>query len=110
MSWVTTVLLIFSLAAVFYDDDGEEIGVENLPALENINAWLQKNGRGILDNLDERVISSGKAMQACVYGGAFNFLKVDEFIEVVKAQSWRERSITYSSRTGRTFHYVHIIR
>ena len=58
---------------------------------ENINGWLQKNGQGILDNLDEQVIRSGKTMQARVYGGAFNFLKVDEFIEVVKAQSWRKR-------------------
>ena len=29
-------------------------------------------------------------MQACVYGGAFNFLDVDEFIEFVKVQAWRE--------------------
>jgi hypothetical protein len=91
MSWVTDVLLIFSLAEVFYEDDGEEMGLKNVPALENINAWLQKNGKGILDNLDEYVISSGKGMQARVYGGAFNFLKIDEFIEVVKAQSWRKR-------------------
>ncbi|MEH2207720.1 MAG: hypothetical protein V7K53_27235 [Nostoc sp.] len=74
--------------AEVYDDDGEEF--ESIPGLENINLWLQENGKGVLDNLNEHVSSGGKAMQARVYGGAFNFLKVDEFIEVVKAQSWRE--------------------
>ncbi len=29
-------------------------------------------------------------MQARVFGGAYNFLKVNEFIEVVKSQRWRE--------------------
>ncbi len=88
MSWVTDILLIFSLEER-YDDDGEEF--ERISALDNINAWLQTNGKGALDNLDEHVNSGGKAMGACIYGGAFNFLEVDDFITVVKAQSWRAR-------------------
>jgi hypothetical protein len=30
-------------------------------------------------------------MGACVYGGAFKFLKINDFISVVERQSWRAR-------------------
>ena len=88
MSWVTDVLLIFNREEL-YDEDGEEL--EIIPALDNINTWLQQNGKGPFDNLDQQVFSGGKAMGACVYGGAFNFLKINDFISVVEKQSWRER-------------------
>lgn len=88
MSWVTDVLLIFSLGELF-DEDGEEL--ESIAALNNINTWLQECGKGVLDNLDQHIISGGKPMGACVYGGAFNFLKIDDFISVVEKQPWRER-------------------
>lgn len=87
MSWVTDVLLVFSLEEL-YDEDEEDLKI--ILALNNINSWLKENGRGILANLDEHA-GGGKAMQACVYGGAFNFLKIDEFIKVVKEQPWRAR-------------------
>jgi hypothetical protein len=87
MSWVTDVLLIFSLEE-FYSEDGNRL--ESILALDNINSWLEENGKGSLGNLNEYA-GGGKAMQACVYGGAFNFLKIDEFIKVVKEQSWRMR-------------------
>ncbi|GAA6623094.1 hypothetical protein [Scytonema sp. NUACC26] len=87
MSWVTDVLLVFNLGEL-YDDQDEPL--EEVFPLNNINAWLQKHRKGTLDNLNEHVSSGGKAMQACVYGGAFNFLKIDEFIEVVKLQPWKE--------------------
>lgn len=87
MSWVTNVLLLFSLDE-FFDDEDEEI--EKPISLTNVNTWLEENGWGTLDNLDRHVECGGKAMQACVYGGAFNFFKTDEFIKVVKAQAWRK--------------------
>jgi hypothetical protein len=34
---------------------------------------------------------SGKGMQTCVYGGAFNFLDIDKFKEIVKVQNWKAR-------------------
>ena len=85
MSWVTDVLLTFSLEEL-YDEDGEE--VESIIALDTINSWLKEESKGVLHNLDQYA-GNGKAMQACVYGGAFNFLKIDEFIKVVKEQPWR---------------------
>lgn len=86
MSWVTDVLLLFSLGEV-YDNDGEEI--KEFTPLSNINAWLQENGWRTLNNLNQYV-NTGKPMTSPVYGGAFNFLKIDEFIKIVKAQAWRE--------------------
>jgi hypothetical protein len=86
MSWVTDVILIFSLEEE-YDDDEEFL--DSVPALDNINAWLEENGYGILVDIGE-FAGGGKAMQTNVYGGAFNFLKIDAFIKLVKAQPWRE--------------------
>lgn len=64
--------------------------LEEAPALGGLNNWLAQQGRGPLDNLDEHVLSSGKVMQACVYGGAYSFLKADEFVQAVKSQAWRQ--------------------
>ncbi|UBF29352.1 hypothetical protein K9N68_16855 [Kovacikia minuta CCNUW1] len=69
------------------DEHGEPVE-EPLP-LRNINSWLVENHWQPLNRLDEYV-NTGKSMQACVYGGAYNFLKVNEFIELVKSQPWRE--------------------
>jgi hypothetical protein len=81
MSYITDVLLLFPSYGV--DDD-------NGVALDNINSWIKENSTGILKNLNMHAGGS-KSMQACVYGGAFNYLKVDKFIQVVKNQSWENR-------------------
>jgi hypothetical protein len=88
MSWVTDVLLIFSLQEIFSEEELEE---QDLPTLQNINKWLQENNQTTLDNLAIHTINSAKSMQSCIYGGAFNYLKVDEFIKIVKSQEWLYR-------------------
>jgi hypothetical protein len=95
MSWVADVLLVFSLGEVWADymepveadEDGEPVE-EPLP-LRNINAWLRGNYWQSLNKLDD-CVNTGKPMQTCVDGGAYNFLKIGEFIEVVKAQPWQK--------------------
>jgi hypothetical protein len=95
MSWVTDVLLIFSVGEVWADymepveanENGDSVE-EPLP-LRNIDAWLLENNWRSLTRLDDYV-NTGKPMQTRVYGGAYNFLKISEFIEVVKAQPWQE--------------------
>ncbi len=87
MSWVTDVLLIFNVCEL-YDENNNEL--EEVPALKGIQAWFDHKGRGMLDNLDEHAISGGKVMQACVYGGAYNFFECGEFIQMVISQSWRK--------------------
>ena len=87
MSWVTDVLLIFNVSEL-YDENNNEL--EEVPALKGIQVWFEQKGRGMLDNLDEHAVSGGKVMQACVYGGSYNFFECDEFIEMVKTQSSRK--------------------
>ena len=86
MGWVIDVLLLFSLDEV-YDDECEEL--EEVIPLNSINAWLAEYRFSSLIHLDQ-YINTGKAMNACVYGGAYNSLKFDEFIEVVTKQPWKE--------------------
>ena len=86
MSWVTDVLLSVNLEERFDDDFNE---LETCEALDHINAWLEQHEHGKLDELSIHVESGGKAMQCHVYGGAFNFLKIEEFVSVVLSQNWK---------------------
>ena len=87
MSWVTDVLLTMSVEERFDDDYNM---LKSCEAIDNINAWLEKHELGKLDELSLHVRSGGKAMQCYVYGGAFNFMKVDEFISLVSSQTWKQ--------------------
>ena len=69
-------------------DENEDF-LDSVPPLDNINAWLKENGYGELVDIGE-FAGGGKAMQSNVYGGAYNFLKIDEFIKLVKNQQWCE--------------------
>lgn len=86
MSWVTDVLLTVNLEEKFDDDFNQQ---EICEALDNINAWLAKSDHGKLDELSPHVESSGHMIQCHVYGGAFNFLKIDEFVTLVLSQKWK---------------------
>jgi len=87
MSCVTDVLLTVNLEERFDDDLNE---TESCKALDNINSWLERHELGVLDELSTHVESCGKAMQCHIYGGAFNFMEIDEFIAVVLSQNWQK--------------------
>ncbi len=86
MSWVTDVLLTVNLEERF---DNDFNALTSCEALDNINAWLEKHEHGKLDELSSHVRSGGKAMQCHVYGGAFNFIEIDEFATLVSSQKWK---------------------
>ena len=88
MSWITDALLILGPREGL-DEDFEVLAT--IPGLEAVNAWLHDHDFGTLDRLDEHVAGGGKAMQALVYGGAFDHLvrSLDEFLRVVAGQPWR---------------------
>jgi|GEM_PF-2208588 hypothetical protein len=90
MSWITDIILIFSLAEII-DDEDEDFEIKTPVPLININSWLDNNGKGTLENLSDHVSSGGKSMQTCVYGGGFSFLDIGKFKEIVKVQSWKDR-------------------
>lgn len=87
MSWVTDVLLTVDLEERFDDDFNE---LETCEPLDKINAWLELREHGKLDELSTHVESGGHTIQCHIYGGAFNFLKIDEFVAVVLSQNWKK--------------------
>ena len=83
---LTDVLLIVNLEErARLDGDYDE----TCEALDNINAWLEKLGYGNLDDLSQHVQTSGHMIQSDIYGGAFNLLKIDEFVPLVLSQKWK---------------------
>ncbi len=86
MSWATDVLLSVNLEERFDDDFNL---LETCEALDHINAWLEQHELGKLDELSTHVESGGKAMQCHVYGGAFNFMEIAQFVSVVLSQNWK---------------------
>jgi hypothetical protein len=83
MSWVTDVVL-------FYSAWEQEVG-EISPCLSGINNWLAENEQVPL--LDFAVCANTgdrKFMQAEVWGGAFNHLDIEDFLECVKEQPWHK--------------------
>lgn len=88
MSWVTDVILIYGLRELT-NDDGDMIH-DHSPCLEQINEWLHAHSHVPLVCFSE---SDGfeKAMQACVYGGAYNHFKISEFMKFLETLPWRQR-------------------
>lgn len=85
MSWVTDFLLVFSVSER-YDECGFEQA--EVRALANINQWLKVNNNEALQPLDQNVMG-GRGRQTCVYGGVFNDVQTDEFVEMVRSQPWQ---------------------
>jgi len=79
MSQVTDIILCCSLS--------EEHGDDSFPPIDHVNQWLVAEGKGQLNHLN-RAMGGGKAMQADVFGGAFNYLNIAQFISVVCDAGW----------------------
>jgi hypothetical protein len=84
MSYVTDVLLLFSLEENLVE--GELLA--EAPVIEGINSWLDERDFAGLENLSAHA-GVEKAMQANVYGGAYNYFDVGGFVECLRGQSWR---------------------
>lgn len=56
-------------------------------ALAPVQRWLDNANMGQLTKID-RYAGGKKYMEANVWAGAFNYLDVPAFVEVVKAQRW----------------------
>lgn len=82
MSVVTNIILTCGLS----EEDGEDV----FPAVNEINAWLRERGKGELTHLNGNE-GGRKAWEVDVFGGAFNWLPIDEFIQAVSAANWQNR-------------------
>lgn len=76
MSTVTNVILTTGL--------GE---AEHGTAIALIQDWLAADGHPHLRRVDE-LVNPGKAMEAEVWIGAFNGLRLEEFLQLVKWTRW----------------------
>jgi hypothetical protein len=65
----------------------EEGDNENCPVVDVINAWLDRENKGQLKRLDGDA-GGRKAMQAAVFMGAFNYLDIPAFVNVVASVPW----------------------
>ena len=91
MAWGTDILLLLSLDETCVEDDEELREIES-EALTQVNGWLNKNGYGQLINLSDHAFKAGnRAMLALVFGGAFNRLDDEVFVEIVAKQNWLSR-------------------
>lgn len=82
MSQVADVILTMSLM----EDNGTEC-----PALVFINVWLAIMDYGELKRVDS-LAGGGKAMQAAVFLGAFNYLRIHSFTQIVNSAPWKYRA------------------
>lgn len=88
MSWVSDIVLLANLAERFT----ESFEMLDEPvAIAGINRWLEQGNWAPLVSLSDQ-LTTEKAFQACVYGGALNKLDVPEFLKAAAAQPWREKA------------------
>lgn len=89
MGWVWNVMLSFSNEELW--EDGVDEPREMCEPLERINAWME-HGRLVSligPTCDD---DAGYGMDANLYGGGFKHFDIEGFLEVVKAQDWKDRA------------------
>lgn len=60
------------------------------PCVDKINEWLEEHEKGKLAKVDGYA-GGRKFMELDLYAGAFNYLDVIAFIDVVDGQPWDDR-------------------
>src|SRR6478672_5243959 len=87
MSWYNTVVLSFSCDE--FEDEEDESRHDCAP-LRRINSWLKNHGYSKLSDLNS--YRNGKlGSNAVLFGGCYNYLDVDAYLEVVGQQEWKHR-------------------
>jgi hypothetical protein len=87
MSYVASVMIIFTVAEESWEKDNGEMVY---PRINEVNAWLAQHRFPPLLDIDQHA-GGNKRMQINVWGGAFNYLDLEQFItEGVLARDWEE--------------------
>jgi hypothetical protein len=85
MSWYNTIVLSFS-SDEFEDEEDESC--HDCAALRNINVWLKRQRYARLADLNP--YKGGKlGSNAVLFGGCYNHLDVEPFLECVGQQNWK---------------------
>lgn len=79
MSYVTNIILTATMLEFEGDSDA-------CPAVDHVNEWLRARGLGELKRADN--IGNPRALEAAIFFGAFNYLDLGEFVEVIASAPW----------------------
>lgn len=85
--------MILSFSDEEYWEEGAEDALESCPALDNINIWLEADkvrNYGPLTDLTACATGNGTGMNANVWGGGFKHFDIEQFIDLVERQPWRD--------------------
>jgi len=86
MSWYNTVVVSFSCDE--FEDEQDE-SCHDCEALRKINAWLKGQRYSPLADLNP--YKGGKlGSNAVLFGGCYNNLDVDQFLQFVGHQKWKD--------------------
>jgi hypothetical protein len=85
MSWYNSVVLSF--ACDEFEEKGDET-IETCQALRTINRWLKRHEYPPLENMNPQARGL-LGSNAVLFGGCYNKLDVDAWVEVVAEQSWK---------------------
>lgn len=106
MSYVTNVILLCGLS--------EESGGEDVyPAIDELNKWLTDSNYQHAGLFHLNGHEGGhKAWEAEVFGGAFNYLSIDEFMKKVSAVKWEQPDcvqVLFKGQEDEVWGMVHLI-
>ena len=88
MSWYNSIVLTF--ASDEFEEDGDET-IETCPALRAINHWLKRQEYPALKNMNPQE-RGPLGTNAVLFGGCYNKLDVEAFVDMVAEQSWKRIS------------------
>jgi len=88
MSWVWNVMLSFSDEERCGDSDDEP--TDSCEPLDRINSWIE-DGKLVDLTKPTYAKNAGYGLDANLYGGGFNHFDIEDFINVVESQPWKER-------------------
>lgn len=87
MSHVTNVILVFSVLEAY--DEGED-GEDRYHVMTAINEWLRTQGHFPFGRHADHSSGGDKHLEVPIYVAAFNYFRLDDFLEMLKELPWKE--------------------
>lgn len=88
MSWIWNVMLSVSSEECYLNETDEE-PLKTPPPIEKLNEWLEADEVRNYGPLTD--LTAGTDMSAYVFGGGFKHFDIEEFINVVSNQEWKNK-------------------
>jgi hypothetical protein len=88
MSYVTNVLLSFSVMEDSYETDGEDI----YSIMTLVNTWLMERGYGAFGQHVDHVSGGHKHLETPLFAAGFNMFDLGDFLDMLRTLPWKEPS------------------